>query len=95
MGIEQAVRAVPLPDDLPKSNAPATRSPSWSTSRPPPGRRRGRHGRPARVRGPTYDSLVLAGGLILHHVGKAASLKEAADRVRAALDSGKAAARVR
>ncbi len=46
-------------------------------------------------KGPTYDSLVLAGALILHHLGKARNTKEAADQVRAALDSGRAAARVR
>ncbi len=43
----------------------------------------------------TYDSLVLAGSIILHHVGRAASLVEAATQIRAVLDSGKAAARVR
>ena len=45
--------------------------------------------------GATYDSLVLAGSIILHHVGRAASVAEAATQIRAVLDSGKAAARVR
>jgi len=46
-------------------------------------------------RGATYDSLVLAGSVILHHVGKAASIAEAATQIRAVLDSGKAVARVK
>jgi anthranilate phosphoribosyltransferase len=46
-------------------------------------------------RGPTYDSLVLAGAIVLHHVGKAASLQDAAAQLRAVLDSGRAVARVK
>ena len=46
-------------------------------------------------KGATYDSLVLAGSIVLHHVGKAASIGEAATQIRAVLDSGKAVARVR
>lgn len=46
-------------------------------------------------KGPTYDSLVLAGAIVLHHVGRAASLLDAAAQIRAVLDSGKAVARVR
>jgi anthranilate phosphoribosyltransferase len=45
-------------------------------------------------KGATYDSLVLAGSVILHHVGKAASVAEAAAQIRAVLDSGKAVSRV-
>ena len=46
-------------------------------------------------KGATYDSLVLAGSIILHHVGKAASIADAAAQIRAVLDSGKAVARVK
>ena len=46
-------------------------------------------------KGATYDSLVLAGSIVLHHVGKAASVAEAAAQIRAVLDSGKAVARVK
>jgi anthranilate phosphoribosyltransferase len=46
-------------------------------------------------KGPTYDSLVFAGAIILWHLGREGSLRAAADRVRAALDSGKAANRMR
>ena len=45
--------------------------------------------------GATYDSLVLAGSIILHHVGKATSVAEAATQIRAVLDSGRAVVRVR
>jgi len=46
-------------------------------------------------KGATYDSLVLAGSIILHHVGKAASVADAAAQIRAVLDSGRAVARVK
>ena len=95
IGIEQTARAVPLPEDLPKiereddvaiavdiqATAKAAAAAGLAALKG--------------EKGATYDSLVLAAGLILHHVGKAASLAAAADQVRAALDSGKAAARVR
>jgi anthranilate phosphoribosyltransferase len=42
-------------------------------------------------RGPTYDSLVFSGALILWHLGREQTLQAAADRIRAALDSGAAA----
>jgi anthranilate phosphoribosyltransferase len=46
-------------------------------------------------KGPTYDSLVFAGAIILWHLGREGSLRAAAERVRAALDSGKAVSRMR
>ncbi|OYW39381.1 MAG: anthranilate phosphoribosyltransferase [Hydrogenophilales bacterium 12-61-10] len=46
-------------------------------------------------KGATYDSLVLAGSIVLHHVGKAASVADAAAQIRAVLDSGRAVARVK
>lgn len=96
MGIEQSARAVPLPDDLPKSKRAGdevaimvdVQATARAAAEAGMAALQGR-------RGPTYDSLVLAGSLILNHVGRAASLREAAERVRAALDSGQAAARVR
>jgi anthranilate phosphoribosyltransferase len=45
--------------------------------------------------GPTYDSLVCAGALVLWHLGRERSLSGAAERIRAALDSGVAAKRLR
>lgn len=45
--------------------------------------------------GPTYDSLLLSAALILFHLGRVPSLAAGADRARAALDSARAAGRVR
>jgi anthranilate phosphoribosyltransferase len=45
-------------------------------------------------RGATYDSLIYAGALVLTHIGKATDLAAASERLRAVLDSGKAAARI-
>ncbi len=47
------------------------------------------------AKGAFYDSLVLSGAIILHHVGKASSLADAATQIRAVLDSGRAAKRVK
>ena len=46
------------------------------------------------TKGAFYDSLVLTGAIVLHHVGKAANLTDAAAQLRAVLDSGRAAKRV-
>jgi len=46
-------------------------------------------------KGATYDSLVYTGAIIMSQLGKADSLKAAADQLRSFLDSGKAAERVR
>lgn len=96
MGIEQTLRAVPLPQDLPKSgregdevtimvdvNATAAAAAQAGLA--------ALQGE----KGATYDSLVLSAALVMHHIGKAPSLKAAADMARAALDSGNAAKRVR
>jgi anthranilate phosphoribosyltransferase len=95
IGIEQTVRAVPLPDDLPKTErgddvaiavdiAATARAAAAAGMSALQGEK-----------GATYDSLVLGASLILHHLGRAPSLRAAADQVRAALDSGRAAARIK
>lgn len=94
-GIEQTARAVPLPDDLPKTErddevAIAVDIAATARAAAEAGMRALR-GEP----GATYDSLVLGASLILHHLGRVPSLEAAAGQVRAALDSGLAAARVR
>jgi anthranilate phosphoribosyltransferase len=95
LGIQQTARAVPLPDDLPKTerddevaimvDVPATAAAAARAGLAALGGERG----------VTYDSLVMGAALILHHTGRAPSLAAAADLARAALDSGKAAGRVR
>jgi len=47
------------------------------------------------IREATYDSLVYAGALVLDHLGKAKSLGEMVEQVRAVLDTDKAADRVK
>ncbi len=96
VGISQNVRAVPLPENLPKSvsgadeiaiavDIPATAKAAADAGMQALG---GKHGA-------TYDSLVYAGSLALFHLGRYATLNEAGDAVRSVLDSGKAAARVK
>lgn len=95
LGIEQTARSVPLPDDLPKTEradevviAVDIKATADAAAKAGMAALRGE-------KGATYDSLLLTASLILHHVGKAASFKAAGDLVRAALDSGRAAARVK
>jgi anthranilate phosphoribosyltransferase len=96
LGIEQPVRAVPLPDDLPTAARPgddiAVAVDVHATAEVA-----ARLGMAALegARGPTYDSLVFSAALILWHLGREPSQRSAADRVRAVLDSGRAARRVR
>ena len=96
LGIEQSARAVPLPDDLPKSERAGdevaimvdVNATAAAAARTGMAALKGE-------KGATYDSLVLGAALVLHHTGKVASLAEGAAKARAALDSGKAASRVR
>ena len=95
LGIEQASRAVPLPSSVAAAEGEdeivaaidilaTARAAADAGLQALQG-----------MKGATYDSLVLAGAIILHHVGKASSLADAAAQIRVVLDSGKAAARVR
>lgn len=94
LGITSSHRAVPLPDNLPKIEredeiaiAVDIQATARAAATAGIGALKGE-------KGPTYDSLLLTASLILHHLGRAESLAAAADQVRAALDSGRAAARV-
>ena len=96
IGIDQPVRAVPLPEDLPRTNRPGDEiavavdieATAQAAARAGMEALRGQHG-------PTYDALVYSGALILQHLGRVPSLAAGADRLRGVLDSGKAADRVR
>jgi anthranilate phosphoribosyltransferase len=96
IGIQQEVRAVPLPGDLPEAAQPADDI-ALTVNVQAAAKAAAEAGLAALngKQGPTYDSLVYAGAIILHHLGRHADLKRAADQVRAVLDSGAAAARVR
>ena len=96
LGIEQSVRSVPLPDDLPKSER-AGDEVAIMVDVEATAKAAAKAGIAALKgeKGAVYDSLVLSAATILHHIGKVPSLHAAADMARAALDGGKAAGRVR
>jgi len=93
--IRQATRAVPLPQDLvpvPTGNdgetAPTLDSDAAAAAAAAAGLE-ALHGRPGAAR----DSLVYGAAIMLHHLGRADSLKGAAAMAARALDSGSALAR--
>jgi anthranilate phosphoribosyltransferase len=96
LGIQQSARAVPLPEDLPKSER-AGDEVAIMVDVNATAKAAARAGMAALKgeKGPTYDSLLLGAALVLHHIGKAPTLQAAADQARAALDAGHAAKRVR
>ncbi|MGQ9660437.1 MAG: anthranilate phosphoribosyltransferase [Thermochromatium sp.] len=96
LGIEQTVRAVPLPETLPQTSRPGDEI-AIMVDVDATARAAAEAGLAALdgAKGPTYDSLVYAGALILWHLGRARSLEVAADRIRDVLDSGRATRRVR
>ncbi|MBN2887044.1 MAG: anthranilate phosphoribosyltransferase [Chromatiaceae bacterium] len=96
LGIEQSVRAVSLPESLPQSTRPGDDI-AIAVDVPATAEAAAAAGLAALEgqNGPTYDSLVFSAALVLWHLGRERSLKEAAARVREALDSGRAARRVR
>ena len=85
-----------LPPDLPQTTRPGDDI-AIAVDVPATARAAARAGLAALAgeRGPTYDSLVFSAGLILWHLGREHSMAAAADRVREALDSGRAAQRIR
>lgn len=95
LGIEQENRAVPIPDDIAQTGK--AEGAVSLTDVPAAARRAAELGMAALggEKGPTYDSLVYAGALVLTHLRRAPDLARAGDQVRAVLDSGRAAARVR
>jgi anthranilate phosphoribosyltransferase len=96
IGIAQTVRAVPLPDDLPTIGRPGDDI-AVAVDVQATAKAAAEAGMAALEgnRGATYDSLVFSGALVLWHLGRADSLQAGADRIRAALDSGAAAQRLR
>ena len=94
VGIDRSTRAVPLPADMPAATAQGDGIPT--TPDIDAAAESAAHAGLAALAGepgPARDSLVYAGAIVLHHLGRHASLAEAADSVRNALDSGAALAR--
>jgi len=96
VGISQSVRAVPLPEDLPKTTSGPDEI-AIAVDIPDTAKAAAEAGMEALngKQGPTYDSLVYSGAIVLNHLGKHNDLASAADHIRSVLDSGKAAARVK
>jgi anthranilate phosphoribosyltransferase len=94
LGIEQAARAVPLPERVSKNTTNDEVACISDTSSAAAAAAEAGLAAIQGTRGPAYDSLVYACALILWHTGREASLVSAAERVRAILDSGKARQRL-
>lgn len=96
LGIEQTVRAAPLPEDLPKA-ARAGDEIAIAVDMDALARAAADAGRAALEgrAGPVRDGLIYAGALVLLHLRRFDSLAEAANAVRAVLDRGEALARLR
>ena len=95
LAIDQAYRAVPIPPDVPQS---AKGEGAVCLTDVEAGARKAAEFGLAALqgeKGPTYDSLLYAAALVLKHLGRAEHIGTAAVQVRAVLDSGRAAARVR
>lgn len=95
LGIDQENRAVPIPADVPQTEK--GEGAIALTDVQAAAKKAAEYGIAALQgeKGPTYDSLVYSAAIVLHQLGKADSLASAGEQVRAALDSGKAAARIK
>jgi anthranilate phosphoribosyltransferase len=95
VAVEQEQRAVPIPGDVPQSSRGEG---AITVTDVLAGARKAAELGLAALRGekgPTYDSLVYSGAVVLKHLGRAPDLAQAAGQLRAVLDSGRAAERVR
>jgi anthranilate phosphoribosyltransferase len=90
IGIQQSVRATPLPDDLPP--APESEDVSAAFDAEAVAKMAADAGIAALngEQGSGYDALVYSAAIALWHVKKADNIQQAADRVRAALNDGSA-----
>ncbi len=95
LGIEQSVRGIPLPADLPTQSRPGDeiaiatdiRATAAAAAETGMAALRGEHG-------PCRDALVYAGAIVLSHLGRAENTTAGARQVRSVLDSGAAATRM-
>ena len=96
IGIQQDVRAVPLPDNLPEATQTVDEV-ALTVNVEAAAKAAADAGMAALKgeKGATYDSLVYVGAITLQHLGKHADLQSAAEQVRSVLDSGAAAARIK
>ncbi len=98
VGIEQSVRAAPIPEELPKTTRAGdeiaitvdVKATAMAAADAGMAALSGEKG----ATYDSFDSLVYTGALILNQLKRHNSLHEAADQVRSVLDSGVATARV-
>lgn len=96
LGIEQSMRAAPLPEDLPKTSRPGDEiaiavdmdAMAKATAEIGMQTLEGKMG-------PVRDGLIYTGALVLYHLKRYDSLPAAAEAVRDVLDTGKAVERVK
>ena len=95
LGIEQTTRAVPIPQDVPQTEK--GEGAVTLTNIDAGARKAAEYGMAALSgeKGATYDSLVYAGALVLTHLGHADDIGSAGEILRNALNSGRAADRVK
>jgi len=94
LGLAQPSRAVPIPDDVPQT---ARGEGAVSLTDVELGAKKAAEYGLAALAGepgPTYDSLVYAGSLVLKHLGRASDLAAAGSVLRDVLDSGRARKRM-
>jgi anthranilate phosphoribosyltransferase len=96
LGIEQTVRATPLPDDLPKANRPGDEI-AVAVDIAAMAKATAEAGMEALEgnAGPTRDGLIYGGAACLWHLGRYQTMRAAAEAVRQVLDSGAALARLK
>ena len=96
LDIQQSVRAVPLPEELPKTTREGDEI-AITVDLKATAKSAAEAGMAALSgeKGATYDSLVYIAALVLNHLKRYNSLRDAANRVRSVLDSGAATARVK
>lgn len=93
LGIQQETRAVPLPQDLPPAKPGDEIAITFdSDAAAAIAAEKGTEALKGKS-GPTRDSLVYAGAIVLYHLRRAESLEAAADQIRGVLDSGEANSR--
>lgn len=96
LGIEQTVRAAPLPDDLPKSARPGDEI-AIAVDIDAMAKAAAEEGLQVLEGklGPVRDGLIYSGALVLFHLQRFDSLEKAAEAVRDVLDRGSALSRVK
>ena len=90
IGIDQAVRATPLPDDLPERPASDDVGADFDVNKAAQIAAEAGLSALGGKQGSTYDALVYAGAIALWHLKKYDTLDDAAKRIREVLDNGSA-----